>query len=79
MKYVARKDGMGAARLELSRRNLIALLGKLDDPLSARTLMKQEDPEEGHEWVMVVAVEDDEHYAERPPGEVHMPTTGETY
>lgn len=78
MKYVAPKEG-NYARLELTRRNLEALLAKLDDPASARTLMKQEDHGEGNEWVEVVAVEDDTHYKVRAAGEVYMPTVGESY
>ena len=57
--------------LELTRRNLTVLLMKLDDPLSARTLR------DGEGLIAVKAVEDDEHYKTRPPGEVYMPTTGE--
>ncbi len=55
--------------LELTRRNLVALLKKLDynktheeSVWSARTLI---DPD--HK-IMVKAVEDEEHYAERGPG-----------
>lgn len=59
--------------VELTRRNLTALLAKLDDPLSARTLR------DGEDRVAVKAVEDDEHYKTRPPGEVYMPSTGERY
>jgi len=57
--------------LELTRRNLETLLAKLDDPLSARTLL---DPD----WkILAKAVEDGEHYSDRPPGVVYMPTSGE--
>lgn len=62
--------------LEMSRRNLQALLDKLDDPLSARILTKL-----GADFkttIVVKAVEDDEHYAGRLPGVVYMPSTGET-
>lgn len=62
-----------AFRLELTRRNLEALLAKLDDPESARTLI---DPTNA---VEVVAVENAEHYGERPPGMVYMPSTGQCY
>ena len=58
--------------LELTRRNLESLLAKLDDPLSARSLI---DPDRR---IMVRAVENTEHYSNRAPGEVYMPTTGET-
>ncbi len=57
--------------LELSRRNLQALLDKLDDPKSARMLV---DPDR---LIAVVAVEDDEHYSDRAPGLVFMPSLGE--
>lgn len=65
------------ARLELSRRNLQTLLAKLDDPLSARTLSKL--AEDGSGWIDVVAVEDEEHYEDRFPGPVYMPSTGQTF
>lgn len=50
--------------LELTRRNLIVLLTKLDDPTSARTLL------DGDNLIAVTAVEDADHYADREPGEV---------
>jgi hypothetical protein len=61
-------------RLELSRRNLEVLLAKLGDPISARTLIKVS--EEG-DVVEVVAVENADHYSDRPPGVMFMPTSGE--
>lgn len=72
MKYVAGPP----AQLELTRRNLATLLAKLDDPASARTLVKQEDRDDGDAFITVTAVEDDAHYAARAPGEVYMPTRG---
>lgn len=69
MKYI---DSPILPIVELTRRNLQALLDKLDDPLSARTLI------DGDRQIMVRAVEDPEHYKTRPPGEIYMPTTGET-
>jgi hypothetical protein len=75
MKYAAAEPGF-PARLELSRRNLLALLAKLDDPLSQRTLGKESD---SGDLICVVAVEDDEHYSDRSPGIVYMPTSKETY
>lgn len=57
--------------VELTRRNLQALLDKLDDPLSNRTLI------DGESRIAVKAVEDDEHYSKRAPGTVYMPSTGE--
>ena len=50
--------------VELTRRNLEALLAKLDDPHSARTLI---DPDRK---VAVRAVPNEEHYAHRAPGPV---------
>lgn len=58
--------------VELTRRNLMTLLAKLDDPLSARSLI---DPDG---FVMVRAVEDEEHYKDRAPGLVYMPARGIT-
>jgi hypothetical protein len=60
--------------LELTRRNLTALLAKLDGhpPGSARSLI---DPDRR---IMVRAVEDAAHYADRPPGPVHEDTAAVT-
>ena len=63
--------------LELTRRNLRALLAKLDDPKSARSLSKVQ--EGGGGVLVVTAVEDSEHYSDREPGEVYMPSTGERW
>lgn len=49
----------------LSRRNLLGLLAKLDDPESKRTLIKQE---VGGLTLILHAEEDDEHYSSRPEG-----------
>lgn len=70
MKFIE-GDGGKLPVLELTRRNLTALLDKLDDPASRRTLT---DPDNN---IRVTAVEDAEHYSDRPPGEVYMPTSGE--
>jgi hypothetical protein len=51
----------------LSRRNLVALLSKLDEPGSACTIIKPD-------GTVVHAVEDGEVYVDRPPGEMHMNT-----
>jgi hypothetical protein len=59
--------------VELTRRNLNALLAKLDDPLSHRTLL---DPDC---QIAVRAVEDPEHYKTRASGVVFMPTDGLLY
>jgi len=50
----------------LSRRNLLALLVKLEQPWSARTLVGGDDAH----GVVVRAETDEEHY-DRPPGELH--------
>jgi hypothetical protein len=74
VKFINRKsdeDGRGIHHLELTRRNLTTLLAKLDDPLSARSLM------DGEGRVVVTAVEDDAHYSNRAPGTIFMPSTGE--
>lgn len=75
MKFIAAEDNEYARPLiELTRRNLEILLLKLDDPLSARTIIK-----DGHavraiesDDYVVRAEENDEHYqAEgRIPGEM---------
>ncbi len=57
--------------LELTRRNLETLLAKLDDPISKRALI------DGDHTILVVAVEDSDHYKTREPGVVYMPSTGE--
>lgn len=57
--------------IEMTRRNLEILLAKLDDPASARTIC------DGETGFQVKAVENDEHYANRAPGEMYMPTSGE--
>jgi hypothetical protein len=52
----------------LSKRNLLALLSKVDDPTSAKALSYW-DEEDGH--LTVVAQPDNIHYADRiPPGPV---------
>lgn len=58
--------------IELTRRNLEILLLKLDDPASAREIR------DGETGFAVKAVENDEHYADRAPGEMYMPTSGRT-
>lgn len=69
MKVIRDHNG-NVYEVELTRRNLQALLDKLDDPLSACALEK--------DGVIVHSVEDAEHYADCAPGPVYMPTTGET-
>lgn len=59
---------MGAdGRIILSRRNLLALLQKLDMPGSYRTIIA---PESEGEFV-VSAETDEEHYQGRTPGVMH--------
>lgn len=66
------EDGV-LIKVELTRRNLETLLEKLDDPLSTRTLLKS-----GSGKVLTVtAVENDDHYSDRAPGAVYMPSTNE--
>jgi hypothetical protein len=61
--------------VELSRRNLEMLLAKLDDPASVRTIHQVS--EDGQIHVFVRAVENQEHYENRDPGPMYMPSTGE--
>lgn len=83
MKFIPADDGQQLHRLELTRRNLQVLLAKLDDPLSARQIV---DPDwriivgavEGSECLEVMPVEDQQHYSDREPGPMFMPSTGET-
>lgn len=62
------RDGRGLVVVELTRRNLQALLAKLDGhPAgSLRTIVKQ--------GVAVRAVEDESHYADEVPGRMHSDT-----
>ena len=57
--------------MELTRRNLETLLAKLDDSLSYRMLV------DGEHKIAVRAVEDEDHYTDRAPGTVYMPSTRE--
>lgn len=62
------------ARVHLSRRNLLALLTKLDMDGSACTIFTDYDTPDGVRLV-VTAEDDDEHYADRvPPGPMHPQT-----
>ncbi len=74
MKFTRDPEGTCCDRIELTRRNLETLLAKLDDPLSACTLGKA--GEDGG-YALVKAVEDAEHYTDRPPGDVYMPSSRE--
>jgi hypothetical protein len=81
MKYIeASESPSRMPTVELTRHNLEILLEKLDDPLSARTIMKDGWAVRAIEadGVVVAAVENDAHYAAegREPGEMFMPSTG---
>lgn len=69
MKYISSEDSLDLPVLELTRRNLTTLLEKLDDPLSHKML------KDGEDNIIVRAVEDDEHYSDRAPGLIFMPTS----
>jgi hypothetical protein len=69
MKFVEGQSG-SCHTIELTRRNLEILLEKLGDPKSQCTLL---DPDRK---IFVRAVEDEEHYSDRPPGAMYMPSTG---
>ena len=64
------KEHNGVVGIELTRRNLKALLAKLDGnpPNSACTLVDRTNA------AYVKAVEDVEHYADRAPGALHEDT-----
>ena len=72
MKFIADQNNteFGVPTVELTRRNLMALLTKLDDPASMRTII------DGERTIAIKAVEDEEHYADRPAGAMYMPTSG---
>lgn len=66
--------------VELTRRNLSVLLQKLDDPLSHAAIAKDGiyvRAVEGEEF-LVKPVEDEEHYSDREPGPMYMPSSGVT-
>lgn len=71
LKFIPSSENDLVGTLELSRRNIEILIAKLSDPKGARTLI---DPD-GR--IAVRAVEDHEHYADREPGPMFMPSTGE--
>lgn len=64
MRYVPADEVTSLPVLELTRRNLETLLEKLDDPHSKRMLI------DGDYKIVVKAVENEEHYADRSPGEI---------
>jgi len=61
-----------AVEIRLSRRNLLALLHKLDWENSERTIQKHLYPSEI--LLTVVAEDDDEHYGDREAGSMHEET-----
>lgn len=77
---------MKQVRVYLTRRNLLGLLEKLDHVmdggLSACSIFKQDTvhskyPITGTDGVMITAVEDDDYYNDRPPGDMTDLKTGE--
>lgn len=58
-------DGITQVEVTLSRRNLRALIAKLDDSDSKRTIARDED---NGVHLIVRAEPDDVHYVERPAG-----------
>lgn len=56
--------------ITLSKRNLLALLSKVDEQYSAKTIYKRYQGED-HSWLLVLKVEqDDQHYKEVAPGQM---------
>lgn len=70
MKHIPAGENNPFPIVELTRRNLEVLLAKLDDPASERSII------DGGQNVMVRAVENNVHYADRAPGDMFMPTEG---
>ena len=70
MKYIPNPGGEPFVTIELTRRNLLVLLAKLDGnpPNSACTIL------DSRGRVAVRAVEDAEHYSDREPGLMHADT-----
>lgn len=70
---------MEPVRVFLSRRNLLALLSKLDrtkkGDYSTCTIFKRDNQHpthpQTHEIIIVTAVEDEDYYIDREPGAVH--------
>lgn len=63
---VVKDQGGSPVEVVLSRRNLLSLLSKLDHDWSARTIFNGD--------IVVRAEEDDEHYGDRTPGQMHPAT-----
>ena len=62
--------------IRLSRRNLLALLAKLEDPTSTRTIVKYHGYVSHNCNAVICAEPDDEHYRDRgcPPGPMDKKT-----
>lgn len=69
MRYV-KSDGTVPVTVELTQRNLAALLAKLDDPRSSRSLV------DGTESVLVQSVEDGKARLDEAPGYSYAPAAG---
>lgn len=65
------KVGHRTIVVTLSERNLRALLLKVDDPHSHRTLVRRT---EGDLMLWVTAEKDEDHYVDRQPGRMHPRT-----
>lgn len=87
MKYIPPAPGSNMPCIELTRRNLNILLEKLDDDASHKTIVDpdwqlmvtavEEGGDDPDSPIQVKAVEDIEHYGDRSPGVMYMPSTGE--
>lgn len=61
-----------ANHLVLSKRNVLALLSKLEMPGSRRTICKVvDDPVTGHEIMFFVTIEEDDDHYGQAPGVMH--------
>jgi hypothetical protein len=73
----------GVISIELTRRNLVALLQKLDAQRDGTptqcTLAKCSESETNGLILRVKAVEDEEHYSDRLPGPMLNPETGDLW
>ena len=69
---VEERSGRRVVTLALSERNLLALLAKVNDPASFRTLTRFSD--DGSMLFVVRAEPNEAHYGGREPGAVHPRT-----
>lgn len=65
-------SGRRVVTLVLSERNLLAMLAKVNDSESARTIQRFSD--DGSMLFVVRAEPNDQHYGDRVPGEMHPRT-----